>query len=327
MPLQSTDTLQGMEGGFWRTDNNFSPILHLKNILTKTGLDVSPAVFFADGTEYALPAIHLEPAGVASVDLRIAIEHAPQALRGHISKYGMVGIAYRWSWPAVAVSIQNTDEIASLSGASSPLAKTGKVHEKPETMAEQVIRGTWWRPTRDSDLVIALGNTSLSVKEVRIRISDKTGSALLEKHVAIETHKTQLIRLSEVVPDNDNPRDAGDLTIIYSGAPHSVVASASIEDETTGYSVTPRLIELNPNLDETVHPVTYDAPGIMLGKPEPSMLFPVDTVFTPYAVLHNLSTRAIATSLYLTSESATGVPVTRPLDNIQISPGAVMVRI
>jgi hypothetical protein len=86
-----------MEGGFWRTDGNFDPILHLKNVLLKQPLDVTPSLFFADGTEFTLPVAHLEPAGVASVDLKIAILGVPQSMRSHISEFGMAAISYRWS--------------------------------------------------------------------------------------------------------------------------------------------------------------------------------------------------------------------------------------
>src|SRR5579859_2260521 len=74
LPLLSPNTQQGAEGGFWRTDNNFDPILHLKNVLLNHPLDVTPFLFFADGNEVKLPVVHLVPAGVASVDLRIAIQ-------------------------------------------------------------------------------------------------------------------------------------------------------------------------------------------------------------------------------------------------------------
>lgn len=325
LPPQSPNTLQGVEGGFWRTDNNFDPILHLKNVLLKTPLPVTPILFFADGTEYKLPAVRLEPAGVASIDLKIAIQHAPSGLQTHISAFGMVAIAYRWAWPAVTVSIQNTDEIASLSGVSAPHGVTSVVHAQPEVATPQVIRGTWWLPTKLSDDVIALGNTGLYAKQVRFRISDNAGSLLVEKQLTLERHSSQLLHLNDLLSSNFRAGDAGDITILYAGAPHSVVASASIEDETTGYSVTPHMVEQSPDPDETVHSVTLHAPGMMLGKPEPSMLFPVDTVFTPYAVLHNVSPQPITALLSLTSGDGNRTSITRLLDTIHVDPGAILV--
>lgn len=47
LPHLSPATPQGMEGGWWRTDENFDPILHLKNVLLKQPLDVSPSLIFA----------------------------------------------------------------------------------------------------------------------------------------------------------------------------------------------------------------------------------------------------------------------------------------
>jgi 3D (Asp-Asp-Asp) domain-containing protein len=322
---QSPNTAQGLEGGFWRTDNNYDPILHLKNVLLKNALDVTPQIFFADGAEYILPVVHLEAAGVASIDIKLAIQHAPSVLLPHVSDYGMVGIAYRWSWPAVTVSIQNTDEIASLSGVSAPHAETRAVHLQPEVSSAQVIRGTWWLPTNTSDDVIALGNTSLKAKQVQVRISDGSGGLLVEKRATLASHTSQLLHLNELLSGNFEEGDAGDITILYAGPSHAVVASASVEDETTGYSVTPHMVEQNSDPDETAHPVTLHAPGIMLGKPESSMLFPVDTVFTPYAVLHNVSKQLITASLALTSDAAGKLPGTRQLDAIPVPPGASIV--
>ena len=119
LPKLSPSNPQGVEGGFWKTDNYFDPVLHLKNILLKQPLDVVPSLYFADGTEYDLPTIHLEAAGVAAVGIRTAIQDVPAALQSHVSTYGMIGVRYNWSWPAIIATIQNTDEIASLTIESS----------------------------------------------------------------------------------------------------------------------------------------------------------------------------------------------------------------
>jgi len=60
----------------------------------------------------------------------------------------MVGISYQWSWPAVLASIQNTDEIASLSAASAPQARKSVAQKTLEDIAPQVMRSSWWRPRK-----------------------------------------------------------------------------------------------------------------------------------------------------------------------------------
>jgi hypothetical protein len=313
-------------GGFWRTDNNFDPVLHLKNILLKQSLDVTPEIYFADGAEYDLPAVHLEPAGVTSIDLRAVIEgdEIPPALKPHISKYEMVGISYQWSWPAVIASIQSTDLSTSLSAASSPLGNKSVVHHSPEAVGPQVIHGSWWRATPYTDDIVAVGNTSLAAKHVEVQVSDSVGNVLVKKQLLLPPHQTSLVRVNDLLSGNVDPGDAGGLTILYAGASHAVVASASIEDTTTGFSFTPQLVEQVAKPGETAHAVTLHAPGLMLGRADTTMGFAPGTIFTPYAVLHNISPDTITGALYLTSEETSGAPVTRPLDTITVAPGATL---
>lgn len=81
------------------------------------------------------------------------------------------------------------------------------------------------------------------------------------------------------------------------------MAFVGLEDDTLGYSASPRLIETGPEDEESIPPIapiTLAAPGMMRGKPEPGMLFPTGTVFTPYTVLHNISDRPLTVALSLT---------------------------
>ena len=119
MTKLSPNTPQGVEGGFWSVDNNFDPVIRLKNVLLNQPLSVTPVLYFADGTEYQLPLVTLEPAGIWQINIRIALQSVPAGLASHVSTYGMAGISYQWSWPAVIATIQNTDEISSLTHTSS----------------------------------------------------------------------------------------------------------------------------------------------------------------------------------------------------------------
>jgi hypothetical protein len=67
----------------------------------------------------------------------------------------------------------DTDEIASFSAASAP----------------QVIRSARWRPTKDSDEVIAVGNTSLAAKQVQIRFSDAYGALTTSRQLQLPSHQ------------------------------------------------------------------------------------------------------------------------------------------
>ncbi len=105
-----------MEGGTWRLDGNFDSTLHLKNVLLNQALDATPSLIMSDGTVIRLATIHLPGAGVATVNLRNAVANMPAELAAHRSNYGMVSVAYSWSWAgAILASVQSVDEIAMLS--------------------------------------------------------------------------------------------------------------------------------------------------------------------------------------------------------------------
>ncbi len=72
--------------------------------------------------------------------------------------------------------------------------------------------------------------------------------------------------------------------------------------------------------DSIAQPVTLDAPGVMVGKPDPAMLFPTGTSFMPYAVLHNVSASSVSATLNITTNSASGHPTTQSLDTFSFAP-------
>ncbi len=302
-------------------DTNFDPILRLKNILLKQSLNVTPILYFADGTEYDLPALTLEPAGVAQVNIRLALENAPASIQARASSYGMAGISYQWSWPAVIASIQNTDEIASLTITSSLHADVRTTHAKPEVGAPQVIRGSWWLPTRNADSFLIIENSSLTEKSVAVQFSGHTGASIAKQTVQLPPHGSSMIHLSTALGASFGGETAGAVEIHYTGPESGVVAYAGITDETSGFSASPHLFEDHLDPARPVHQVTLSAPGLLLGNADPAMQFPSQTYFHPYAVLHNLSAQSRQVTLELTSAPVGGTPRDIPLEGVTLAPG------
>ncbi len=317
------NTPQGLEGGFWRIDHDFDPILRLKNILLKQPLTIVPSIYFADGTEYRLASVTLEPAGVAQVNIRFALQSAPASIKSHISNFGIASISYQWSWPAVIASIQNTDEIASLTFTSSFQADVQAVHAQSSMNEQQIVRGTWWLPTENADSFVVVGNSSLVPKSVQVLFSGRDGRALGEKQVRLAPHAAQMIQLSTVIADHRGTDSAGGIEIHYSGPERSIVSYAGVSDEAVGYSASPVLIEDGPKSAESDHVAIISAPGLMLGHPETEMAFPVGTFFRPYAILHNVSSQSRHVTLALTSQGDGGTPQTESLGFVDLAPGEV----
>ena len=315
-------TLQGMEGGLWRTDHDFESVLYLKNVLINQALTATPTVYMADGTSFDLQSITLDPAGVASVNIGRAIQALPPALQGHRSTFGTLGIRYQWSWAgAVLATVRNVDEVAMVSFESSLMSDTNVAHAVASTGAAQRLEGPWWKATPDSTGFIVLSNSLLKSLPITIIGNDANGAAKSSKQVVLPPHASEWVSLADVLGAEPRVGDSGNLQIRYSGPDQSLHVTGGMEDDKTGYSATLHLQELHPEKarNPNQHALTLDAPGLMYGLPDPKMHFPQDTFFQLYTVLHNTSSQQRDISVAV-SYSGTGGPETHTLGSVSLAP-------
>ena len=127
----------------------------------------------------------------------------------------MAGVSYQWSWPAIIATIQNIDEVASLTTLSSFRSDVRKVHATPEVSHAQAIRGQWWLPTANADGFVALENTSLTPKQASVQFLGHTGSSLATQQVALASHSTALIKLSTALGNAQSIETFGGVEIDY----------------------------------------------------------------------------------------------------------------
>jgi hypothetical protein len=64
-----------ISGGMWRVDHSFESRLQIKNHIQLAAISATPVLFMADGTEYVLPAVNLEPSGVTSLSINMALQN------------------------------------------------------------------------------------------------------------------------------------------------------------------------------------------------------------------------------------------------------------
>lgn len=310
MPHHDPSTPQGMEGGMWRTDANFESILHLKNILINHPLTATPILYMEDGTAYQLPPVTLEPAGVASVNIDTALNDMPPAIAAHRSLYGIVGVKYNWSWPAMIATVRNIDEAEMVSLYGGLHADVNDSHSSSAAQKMQHIEGMWWKPYKTTDGFIFLSNTLLKPLQATVASYDSSGISLGSKTVNLASHQSAKLLLSDLV--GAQPTGAtGSLIITYTGSNYGLSAVGGLEDDTNGYSATLDLQEMHPERgrNSSVHQVVLDAPGILFGQQEPQMQFPQNTVFTPYGYLHNTSAQSRQVTI-TASVAGHGYPIT-----------------
>ena len=157
-PHHAPATAQEAAGGFWRTDRNFTSLLHIKNMLLKQPLEITPVIYMADGTEFDLQSVAMPAAGVISIDVGRMLQGA--ALGPHLSSYGTAAVRYKWSWSAVMASIQSTDEIESITFHSSLNIDVTQLKDPKATSSVHTLSGMWWLPHNSANGFIALTNVT-----------------------------------------------------------------------------------------------------------------------------------------------------------------------
>ena len=126
----------------------------MRNMLVVKPIDVTPVLYMADGTEYALPVVHLPIAGVATLDINDAIRTAPGKLAGHTSEFGSAGLRFSFVWSAIQASIENLNTTRSL------IYNFYLQDVSSSATKDQTAEGLWWKQDPDIGGFVALSNSS-----------------------------------------------------------------------------------------------------------------------------------------------------------------------
>ena len=107
---------------------------------------------------------------------------------------------------------------------------------------------------------------------------------------SVGAHTTRLFSLDDFV--NALPqaeRNQGGIEIEYEGFRGSIMVVGGLENAEEGFSA-PVLFLAEPERSGETADFTLASVGMMVGKPDPMMQFPVRTVFKPFAALRNTAT-------------------------------------
>ena len=304
---------QELAGGFWRTDHDFKPTLQITNVLSIAPLTVTPVLYMADGTSYSLGPYKLAVSGVVAIDLRAALEEAPAAVVPHVSDHGSVRIEYEWHWAnAITASVQNIDAPRSLNftfelrtppAATNPNSTTGVKQEKHagtshsdhDRVKEVIEEGLWWKRDPGVEGFVALTNISANAVPLSLELLGRHGEVSARKRLVLGPEITQVLQLSDLDPQKLIHANAGGIRMQYRGTTHDLVVVGGLENGNEGYSanIPFGVLADKPN---PANPVSVSAAGIMVGAPDPMMMFPAGTVFIPYVALRNTSNRTLLVS-------------------------------
>ena len=299
-----------LQGGFWRIDHTFRPVLILTNVLQTNSLSATPVLYAADGTEFRLSQVKLGPAGVANVDILQAIQSAPADIRAHFSQYGSVSVRYAWHWPgAIGAAVQNRDIQRSLN-------YNFDLHAAmmtPTVDAKTVQEGLWWKEDEGITGFVSLMNGSKRSVDVDVRVLTNSGETEEIRQIRLGPRQTQSVQILR------NARSiSGGLRVTYSADVKEVVIAAGLENAHEGYSARIPFNVLQKTEDSSA--VTLSSTGFMLGTPDPSMNFPSGTIFGGYLAIRNVSQQKLDVSQVLHYMNGSDVNTTS-LRTLTLGPG------
>lgn len=288
---------QRMAGGYWRIDHTFEPTLIITNFLENVELPVTPILYSADGTEYELRPITLAQAGVSSIDIRAALNAAPEGIKDHFSEYGSVALKYVWHWPgAVSAMVQNRDAKRSLNFNFELRTPMVMQHGTSTTVEE----GLWWKEDRGVRGFVALVNVSRHPIDVQVQTLSEYGAFEGERGVRLRPNETRSLDLLQ-----DSDGSSGGIRVTYNGAEKDIALAGGLKNPHEGYSAQIPFLTISPETQPST--VAVSSVGLMLGAPDPMMKFPSGTQFGVYLALRNTSARPILVSPTLYYMQGAGV--------------------
>ncbi len=289
--------------GLWRVDGDFTSTIHIKNSLVVGPIEVTPVLYMADGTGYALPPVNLPTSGVASVSVNQALANAPPELARHQSQFGSAALRYQYASPG---HVLGSLEILNVGDS---LIFTYPFSGVAATRQAQTWEGLWWRHDPGVGGFVALSNTTGGPMEVTLQAIGSRGTALPAEALTIAAHSTQLLDLDSLVNGLSGlENQAGGLRVKYDGSLGGVIVAGGLTNEREGYSANIPFWQRILGSSEAAK-ITYASVGMLVGDAMPESGFPTGTHFEPYAVLRNTTAEPLDVSVGL-NFMAGGAPST-----------------
>ena len=290
-PIKGTDTNQSEVGGFWMTGPNMKATLTMRNGLKTDPLTVTPVLYLSNGVRYALPAVTLQPTGIAIVDINQGL--AQQGVAPYATLSGYVELDYQWAWPIVCAMVKSVDAVHSVIfnyGMTAPLNAPPSPGRIASPGLTHNFEGMWWKQEANVTGFVALSNITEQTINATLKITDDKEGDIGDHTISVSPHGTKVVSLSELPTATST---VGGVYLTYTGPENGLVVNGALEDDAVGYSA--RLpIHVLPQVPADGQPpaalqVGVAELGLMNGAADPMMNFPVGTIFAPYSVIRNVS--------------------------------------
>jgi hypothetical protein len=217
--LHDSPVSRSLLGGLWMMDPNMRASIYITNDLKTSPLTVTPVIYLSNGVKYTLPAVSLEPSGVATVNINDGL--AAQGLAPYANLSGYVELQYQWPWDAICATVRNIDPVhSSLFNYSLPVAIPGNGGGALTGATDQVLEGLWWKEEKNVKGFVALSNPSSQPQDASLTVSDNLGRSMGQHDVTVSPYGTKVLALTELLGSLGT---SGGVSVAYQGVKDGLV--------------------------------------------------------------------------------------------------------
>jgi len=227
---------------------------------------------------------NISSTGVTELDVNRALQAVPKELLAHASSYGSVTLSYTYSSGGhVMASVLTSDVPHSVSFVYMMSEMT--MMESPSV---QALDAVWWQHDPGVTGFLFVSNTTGAARNVDLTYLDGLGKTIQTTHLALSGYSTRLLDLPIQNAAKETQRSGiGGIKMSYVGVPGDVSAAGGLINEGEGYSAN---ISFWPHDIASSSPtnISYGIAGMMVGTPDPMMMFSSTTRFVPYLAREGL---------------------------------------
>ena len=220
---------------------------------------------------------NISSTGVTELDVNRALQAVPKELLAHASSYGSVTLSYTYSSGGhVMASVLTSDVPHSVSFVYMMSEMT--MMESPSV---QALDAVWWQHDPGVTGFLFVSNTTGAARNVDLTYLDGLGKTIQTTHLALSGYSTRLLDLPIQNAAKETQRSGiGGIKMSYVGVPGDVSAAGGLINEGEGYSAN---ISFWPHDVASSSPtnISYGIAGMMVGTPDPMMMFSSTTRFVP----------------------------------------------
>jgi hypothetical protein len=296
-----TPEQRSIVGGPWMLDPNMKSTIYLRNGMETDSLATTPVLYLSNGKKIVLPTVNLAPTATATVSIGDALRK--QGIAPYANLKGYVELDYLSPFDPLCATVTSVDTVHSViftygfrpTAPATITQKARGLQPQSHDPVAQRVDGVWWKHSATVSGFVSLSNTTDQKILASLKVSGTDGSVLGTYPVSLSPRATNVLDLAELRAQSAS---AGGVELDYTAAPESILVSGGLEDIATGYSAA---MAFRPNSSATAaatdaapKTTTFTELGLMTGAPDPMMLFPAATEFTPFSVIRNISPNPVS---------------------------------